>query len=82
MKTTLEVPDSVFRRAKARAAQSGQSLGTFVTAALEARLRSEQSGPKPWMAYAGIFKRDRSESRKIRQRIEEACEQIDPKLWK
>lgn len=35
MKTTLEMPDHLFRRAKAAAAKRGQSLKQLVTTALE-----------------------------------------------
>jgi len=38
MKTTLEMPDDLFRRAKATAAKRGQSLKQLVTAALEHEL--------------------------------------------
>jgi hypothetical protein len=43
MKTTLEMPDKLFRRAKATAAQRGQTLKQLVTAALE----QEFAGPAP-----------------------------------
>ena len=43
MKTTLEMPDGLFRRAKATAAQRGQSLKQLVTTALEREL----TGPAP-----------------------------------
>ncbi len=84
MKTTLEVPDSIFRRAKARAARNSQSLGAFVTAAIEAKLRHDEvsAAEKPWMAFAGIFKADQAESKLIRRRIEKEFGQIDPEDWK
>ena len=34
MKTTIEIPDPLFRKAKATAAERGQSLKAFVTEAL------------------------------------------------
>ena len=43
MKTTLEMPDELFRRAKTTAAQRGQSLKQLVTVALEREL----AGPGP-----------------------------------
>ena len=43
MKTTLEMPDELFRRAKTTAAQRGQSLKQLVTVALEREL----AGPAP-----------------------------------
>jgi hypothetical protein len=38
VKTTVEMPDKLFRRAKATAAQRGQSLKQLITAALEREL--------------------------------------------
>ena len=46
MKTTLEMPDKLFRRAKATAAQRGQSLKQLVTVALERELAGPASGAK------------------------------------
>ncbi len=46
MKTTLEMPDKLFRRAKATAAQRGQSLKQLVTAALERELVGPAPGTK------------------------------------
>ena len=46
MKTTLEMPDKLFRRAKATAAQRGQSLKQLVTVALERELARPASGTK------------------------------------
>ena len=43
MKTTLEMPDELFRRAKTTAAQRGQSLKQLVTVAIEREL----AGPAP-----------------------------------
>jgi hypothetical protein len=43
-KTTLEMSDALFRRAKATAASRGQTLKQFVTGALEKELGSSESG--------------------------------------
>jgi hypothetical protein len=83
MKTTLEMPDSVFRRAKATAARKGQSLAAFVTAAVEAKLASDTTAAreKPWMRSAGVFQDQREESRRILRRVEEECERVRPEDW-
>ncbi len=44
MKTTLEMPDELFRRAKATAAQRGQSLKQLITAALQHELSEPKHG--------------------------------------
>lgn len=46
MKTTLEMPDELFRRAKTTAAQRGQSLKQLVTGALERELAGPAAGTK------------------------------------
>jgi hypothetical protein len=83
MKTTLEVPDSLFRRAKATAARKGQTMAAFINAAIEAKLAddAETVREKPWMQYAGIFSNERTESRRILHRIEEECERIHEEDW-
>jgi predicted nucleic acid-binding protein len=53
VKTTLELPDALFRRVKATAAERGQSLKEFVTEALQlqlARTTTRAAGEPPWMA--------------------------------
>jgi len=40
MKTTLEIPDMIFRRAKSKAAAQGVPLRQFVTEAVEDKLKS------------------------------------------
>jgi hypothetical protein len=43
-KTTLEMPETLFRRAKAEAAGRGQTLKQLVTGAIEKELGSSDSG--------------------------------------
>src|SRR5258708_31117237 len=61
MKTTLELPDQLFRKAKATAAERGQSLKEFVTEALRDKLllgsgRARADEPE-WMQGFGKLKR-------------------------
>jgi predicted HicB family RNase H-like nuclease len=44
MKTTLEIPDAIFRRAKSKAAERGISLGQFVAEAVEDKLKAAHAG--------------------------------------
>jgi hypothetical protein len=78
MKTTLEIPDSVFRRAKSKAAEQGIPLRQFVTEAVEQKLREPSStDPKPWMKHIGKLKDLHEETMRIDKFIEEAFETID-----
>jgi len=82
MKTTLEVPDAVFRRAKATAAERGQSLGSFVTEALQEKLvrrsgRSAAAAPA-WMRGFGKLRTLTKETARIQDRIDQTFEVIEP----
>ncbi len=81
MKTTLEIPDFLFRRAKSVAAERGIPLRQFVTEAVQDKLKVT-SQEKPWMKHLGRLKYLRKESREIEKRVEEAFEQIDPEFWR
>jgi hypothetical protein len=69
MKTTLEIPDTVFRRAKARAAQQGIPLRQFVTEAVEEKLKTTAEA-KPWMKAVGGLRHLRRETARINRLIE------------
>ena len=42
MKTTIEIPDALFRKAKSKAAERGQTLKELVTEALQEKLGSDE----------------------------------------
>jgi hypothetical protein len=77
MKTTLEIPDSVFRRAKSAAAQRGIPLREFVTEAVKDKLAGCGAADKPWMAGFGKLRHLSKESARIRRLIEEQFEQVE-----
>lgn len=79
MKTTLEFPDPVFRKAKARAAERGIPLRQFVTEAVEDKLRIESE--KPWMKTIGGLRHLHKENVRIQRIIDEEFEKIDPEEW-
>ena len=55
MKTTLDIPDQIFRKAKSKAAERGESLKQFVTDALSEKLASGDPavGEPAWMQGFG-----------------------------
>ena len=76
MKTTLEIPDAVFRRAKSIAARRGIPLREFVTEAVKDKLADAgKVADKPWMAAIGKLRRLRKGTARINRRIEEEFEQ-------
>ena len=82
MKTTLEIPDPIFRRAKSEAAQRGIPLRAFVTEAvmekLEASLKIEE---KPWVRLAGGLKHLHKETVRINRIIKSEFEKLEPEDW-
>jgi hypothetical protein len=78
MKTTLEIPDSTFRRAKAKAAERGIPLRQLVTEALEETLRPEDGDRQPWLRLAGGLKGLRRETARINAAIDREFETIEP----
>jgi hypothetical protein len=81
MKTTIEIPDPLFRRAKARAAERGQSLKDLVAEALQEKLAGQAAaapGEPAWMSGFGKLRRLRGETARIRARIDEEFERIEP----
>jgi len=81
MKTTLEIPDAVFRKAKARAAERGIPLRQFVTEAVEEKLKTPAI-EKPWMKMAGGLRHLHKETVRIQKLIDEEFGQIEPEDWK
>jgi hypothetical protein len=77
MKTTLEIPDTIFRRAKSAAAERGIPLREFVTQAVKDKLAASATTDKPWMAAFGKLRHLRKESARINRVIEEEFEQIE-----
>jgi hypothetical protein len=82
MKTTLEIPDALFRRVKSKAAERGQTMKEFVNAALQEKLASRRStalpGEPDWMQGFGKLRRLRKETEAIQERIHEAFEVVEP----
>jgi hypothetical protein len=83
MKTTVELPETLFRRAKSMAAQEGVTLKQLLTEALESRLdarRTVHNGkdvPK-WMRAYGALRHLRHERAAIERAIESEFEKIEP----
>ena len=82
MKTTIEIPDALFRKAKSHAAERGQSLKDLFTEALEEKLSSRswkarQAEPE-WMQGFGELRRLRKETARIQARIDETFEVVEP----
>jgi hypothetical protein len=85
VKTTIELPDPLFRRAKAAAAERGQTLKDFFAEALQDRLVRMQQAPsqrQPWESLFGGLKHLHKETQRIERIIEETFETIDEEEWR
>lgn len=78
MKTTLEIPDTIFRRAKSAAAERGIPLRQFVTEAVRDKLKTPSSlADKPWMNSFGKLRHLRKETARISRLLDDEFEQIE-----
>jgi len=81
VKTTIEIPDPLFRRVKSRAAERGQSLREFVAEALQEKLSPNPSeavaGDPPWMQGFGKLRRLHRERAQVEARIDEVFEVVE-----
>jgi hypothetical protein len=77
MKTTLEIPDALFRRAKSAAAERGIPFRELVSDAIAEKLSTNRREERPWMESFGKLRAMRKESARINRIIEEEFESID-----
>ena len=55
MKTTVEIPDTLYRQLKARAALKGQTIKDFLVEAVRAKLASDRSKSKGKTGWRAVF---------------------------
>lgn len=82
MKTTLEIPDEIFRKAKASAALRGIPLRQLVTEALDEKISPARSSGKkntspPWMAGFGALADLGAENQRINELIDEEFNKLE-----
>lgn len=81
MRTTLDLPDDLFRESKAQAALRGQSLRAFVTEALAAHLARDGAtdSEPPWRALFGAA--EPRQTREVDSVVESEFGRIEPERW-
>lgn len=82
MKTTVDLPETLLREAKAVAARQGQTLRDFVAEAMNEKLHAQPTGAKPWMKHFGALSKLRKENRRIEKIVEREFETVDPTEWR
>jgi len=86
MRTTIDLPDPLFREVKATAARRGMRLKDYVTEALQEKLAKRPThSEKPWMKFAGIASNDpelAAELKRIERIVDESFGQVEEEEWK
>lgn len=78
----MEIPDPVFRRAKAKAAEQKIPLRQFVSEAVAEKLQAKSPAhEKARLKLAGRLRHLRKETARINTLIEREFEQIEPEGW-
>jgi hypothetical protein len=78
MKTTLEIPDAIFRRAKSVAAERGIPFRSLVSEALSDKLHAHSDkDSKDWMKTFGKLRHLQKETARINRIIEKEFGRIE-----
>ena len=80
VKTTIDLPDELFRKAKASAALRGVSLRHLVTESLREKLevaKGKSDAEPPWMRGFGALSELSEETRRIEALIDREFEEIE-----
>lgn len=83
MKTTLEIPDTIYRRIKAHVAAQGQAVKGFVNEAVQEKLgreRAEAGDSKGWRSVFG--EASANSVAKVQERIDAEFSRVDPEDWR
>jgi plasmid stability protein len=85
VKTTLEIPESLFRQLKISAAKQGKTIRAVVNEALTEKLSRSQHGVEDvpaWRIAFGGLRRLRDETAKINQEVAAEFSRVNPEEWK
>lgn len=83
MKTTIEIPDDLFKRATAWASTRGESLKDFMTEALRAHVERKAGGASERQGWRSVFGQARREEvEPVDKRVAEEFEHVDPDEWR
>lgn len=83
MKTTLELPDRLYRQIKARAALRGQTVRAFFLDAVRDKLAAERNSAARDTGWRAVFgKAKPSDVDDVQRILDREFEQIDPEDWR
>jgi len=82
MKTTVELPDKLYRQIKARAASKGLTVKAFFLDAIQDKLQKERNSAAKASGWRAVFgKANKEDMAKLQRVIDEEFSQIDPEGW-
>jgi hypothetical protein len=82
MKTTLELPDRLYRQIKARAALRGQTIKAFFLDAVRDKLAAERNAKSRQAGWRAVYGKARpADVGDVQRILDEEFEQIDPEGW-
>jgi metal-responsive CopG/Arc/MetJ family transcriptional regulator len=83
MKTTIEIPDELFRKIKATAALRGETLSDFITEALQTRLAARRRPESQQSGWRSVFGRAEPKAvARIDALLDSELEQVDSSEWR
>ena len=82
MKTTVDVPDSLYRQIKARAALQGKTVKAFFLDALRDKLAGDKSRRDQEVGWRSVFgKASKAEIEELERIVNEDRSRVDPEDW-
>jgi hypothetical protein len=83
MKTTLDIPEALLRRVKARAAQRGASMRDFFVEAVEEKLSLDGAKAATVHGWRSVFgKAPKGATAEVQAIIDGALETVNPEEWR
>jgi hypothetical protein len=83
MRTTVEIPDNLYRQIKARAALDGQTIKAFFLEAVRDKLTAAPAKPDEEIGWRAAFGAGDPEAvAEVQRIIDEEFSTIDPEDWK
>jgi hypothetical protein len=83
MKTTVDIPDRLYRQIKARAALRGQTINSFFLDAVREKLaKDDGAANKKLIGWRAAFgKGNKDDVAEVQRIIDEEFSRIDPEGW-
>ena len=82
MKTTIDIPDGLYRRVKSLAAERGQTVKSFVLEALQQKLAAKATGPWQERGWRAVFgKAPANLMGDLQRRLDEEYSSIQSEDW-